>query len=142
MPKNRIVLAACPPFALPPLEKALGGYVTLLHASSLDAAEAALRANSRISMVVCGVYFDESRMYDLLALVKREFTHVSFVCVRVLDAEISKISREALRIASERMGADAYLDLPSLVEKHGKEEAERFLRSQVLARLPNQARGA
>jgi hypothetical protein len=141
MPKNRVVLTACPPFALPTLEKALGGYVSLLHVSSLEAAEAALRTNSRISAVVCGVHFDESRMYDLLALVKREFPHVPFVCVRVLDAEIPKISREALRIAAESMGANGYLDFPSLIEKHGSDDAEGYLRSHVLARLPSQASG-
>ena len=101
-----------------------------------DQAEETLRNNPRISMILCGVHFDESRMYDLLRYAKREHPRTPFVCVRVLDAEIPRVSREALRIAAESMGADAYIDLPSLSEQLGKDDAETQLRSTVLARLP------
>jgi hypothetical protein len=77
-----------------------------------DQAEETLRNNPRISMILCGVHFDESRMYDLLRYAKREHPRTPFVCVRVLDAEIPRVSREALRIAAESMGATRTLICP------------------------------
>jgi hypothetical protein len=62
------VLAACPPFAFPVLEKALGSCVDLLAANSLDKALEALRGDARPEAIVCGVHFDDSRMFDLPTL--------------------------------------------------------------------------
>ncbi len=64
--KHLDVLVASPPFAYPTVEKALGSYVNLFPVSSLDAAKYALNTMPSIAMVVCGVYFDELRMSDLL----------------------------------------------------------------------------
>jgi hypothetical protein len=134
--KPRMVLAACPPSALPALERALGGYAALVHVTSLKAAELTLRTNPRIGLIICGIYFDESRMYELLGLVRGEWPLIPFVCVRVLDTEIPRISREALRIAAEQLGAAEYVDLPELIAGLGVEGADSELRRAVLSRLP------
>jgi hypothetical protein len=136
VPKPRMVLAACPPSALPALERALGAYVSLVHVTSLDAAHVALRTNPRIGLIICGIYFDESRMYELLGLARDEWPRLPFVCVRVLDTEIPRISREALRIAAEQLGAAQYVDLPDLISGLGVEGADSELRHAVLSRLP------
>jgi hypothetical protein len=133
---NPNVLAACPPFALPTLHKVLGAYVRFVPVASLEAAKTALASNPRIALVLCGVHFDESRMYELLQHARRLFAHIPFVCVRVLDAEIPRVSREALRIAAESLGATAFIDLPTLVSQIGNEAAERELRNVVLGHLP------
>jgi hypothetical protein len=75
-------------------------------------------------------------MFDLLKYAGREFPQLPFVCVRVLDAEIPRVSREALQIAVRSLGGAAFIDLPGLTEKLGREEAENQLRSAVLAQLP------
>ncbi len=136
------VLAACPPFALPPLEKALGADAQLVPVNRLDVAEAVLKSNVALRMIVCGVHFDESRMYELLELARRDYPGVPFVCARILDAEIPKVSREALRIAAETMGAEAFIDLPELVAQLGPEAAEEKLRELLLAHLKRDSRGA
>ena len=112
MARDPKILAACPPFALPTLERVLGGYVHLVPAATLGAAQSILSTDRRITLIVCGVHFDESRMYDLLRYARYEFPHKPFVCVRVLDSEIPRISREALSIAAETLGASAYVDVP------------------------------
>jgi hypothetical protein len=129
------VLAACPPFALPLLEKALGSYVNLVPVLSLDAAQKMLASKSHIALILCGVHFDEWRMYDLLRYVRNGYPHVPFVCVRLLDTEIPRVSREALRIAAESLGAVGFVDMPELTRERGLEEAEKELMNTVLSRL-------
>lgn len=131
-----VVLAACPSFAFPTLHKAFGAYTDLVHVTSLDMAKTVLRSNSRVALIVCGVYFDESRMYDPLTYAHREFVAIPFVCVRVSDAEIPRISQEALKIAAESLGAAAYIDVPSCASELGVDAAERELRNVVLGHLP------
>ena len=60
------VMAACPPFAYPTLERALGKDFELVPVNNLADAQALLERNRDWAMVICGVYFDESRMYELL----------------------------------------------------------------------------
>ena len=129
------ILAACPPFALPRLQAALEAHVRLVPATSMEEAQKTLQANPDIVLIVCGVHFDESRMFELLDYARRGFPQVPFVCVRVLDAEIPRISRHALDIAAQSMGATAYLDLPQLQAEVGREAAERRLREVVLEQL-------
>ena len=38
-------------------------------------------------MVICGVYFDESRMYELLDYVRTRFPALPFLCARILNTE-------------------------------------------------------
>ena len=136
MARDPGILAACPTFALPTLERAVGGYVRVVPAASLDAAKSILETDRRIALIVCGVHFDESRMYDLLRYASYEFPRKPFICVRILDAEIPLVSREAIRIAAEALGASAYVDVPDLIRAVGPEAAETELRNAVLARLP------
>jgi hypothetical protein len=64
-------------------------------------------------LIVCTVFFDESRMFDLLRFAKSEveWAQIPFVCVRlrrhVLDAAIA---REGLAFTCQALGA-AYLDV-------------------------------
>lgn len=141
MPKHPVVLAACPSFALPTLEKVLGSYVTLLHATSLAGATSALSTDARISMIVCGVHFDDSRMYELLRYARREFPHTPFVCVRVSRMEIPRITLDALRMAAESLGA-TFIDLPGLVDALGSAWAELEMRSRLLASIRPESRSA
>lgn len=88
---------------------------------------------SPFDLIVCTVFFDESRMFDLLRLTKSkaEWARIPFVCVRlrrhVLDAPIA---REGVAFTCQALGAAAYLD----VADHGADPEremgaaiERFL---------------
>ena len=99
------VLAACPPSAMPTLDRVLSPHVDLTFVNSLNAARDALRTNTDLAMVVCGVHFDESRMYELLEFAQCERPHVPFLCIRILDAELARASRERVGLALKAAGA-------------------------------------
>ena len=126
-------LAACPPFAYPTLERALGADLELIPVTTMADAVRVLERNGDLSAVICGVYFDESRMHDLLRCVRSRFSKVPFVCVRVLDAELPRVARDAIEIAARTLGAAAFIDFPNLVAQRGEKEAEEELRREVLA---------
>jgi hypothetical protein len=93
-----------------------------------------LRTNENIGMVMCGAYFDESRMFDLLRWVREKRPSVGFVCCRILPTEIPKVSVEALRIACASLGAE-FIDLPLLERQYGLDGVESEFRSRVLASM-------
>ena len=130
------VLAAVPPPALVTLEKALGRDVELTPAHQLDEALRLLRSDRGISLILCGVHFDESRMFDLLRAARAELPSLPFVCCRIFSVELPHVTLQAIEIASRSLGAAAFIDLPALAREHGDDGAERQLRSSVLAHLP------
>ena len=133
--KHLDLLVACPPFAYPTVEKALGPYVNLLPVSSLDAAKNALRTRPSIAMIVCSIYFDESRMYDLLRYCKQSHPLVPFAAVRILDFEMPTVARDALTIATESLGAKGFVDVAFITATSGAQVAEQSLRDAVLSNL-------
>jgi hypothetical protein len=74
-PQRRRILAAVAPEALPELRAALEGPAEVIAAHRLYDALQRMRAE-RPDLVVCGVDFDESRMFDLLRVSKTEFPDV------------------------------------------------------------------
>ena len=130
------MLAAFPPSALPKVAQILGARVELVAVSSMAQACERLASPPGVALVLCGVHFDESRMYDLLRYVRNEFPTLPFVCCRIVEAELAKISRESIRIAAASLGASAVVDYPALVEQLGEEQAAQHLRSLVMALLP------
>src|SRR5690349_10745568 len=104
------VLVACPPFAFPTVERALGAHADLMYVNRLMTARAELLAHDDISMVVCGVQFDESRMFDLLQFVRRERSDVPFVCIRVLDEGDSRMASDAIATAVKALGGVGFVD--------------------------------
>jgi hypothetical protein len=129
------VLAAFPPSAMAKVAEILDAHVELVAVRSMAQACERL-ALPGVALVLCGVHFDESRMYDLLRHVRGEFPRLPFVCCRIIEAELAKISRESIRIAAASLGASAFIDYPALVEQLGEQEAAHRLRSLVLALLP------
>jgi len=129
------VLAACPPFAMPAIERALGPHVDITFVNTLVLARELMRTTENLAMVICGVHFDESRMYDLLDYARRDFPHVPFLCVRILQSEIPQISLRALAIAAESLGAIGMIDFAATAVEKGQAAAEQNLRTAVLARL-------
>ena len=125
------VLAAIPPPALVFLERTLGSYVELLPAHTLEAAMQRVRADTAIALVVCGAYFDQSRVFDLLHWIRNERQALPIVCCRILPYERPEVSIEALRIVCDRLAAP-FIDVPQL---NGAGAAEAQFRSLVLSAL-------
>jgi len=131
-PQGPQVLAAFPPFALDTVASILGAHVELRMVTTLRAACAELEENPAIALVLCGVHFDESRMYDLLRYVRATRPRLRFLCCRILNSEIPQISREAIRIAAQALGATFFADLPALEEELGLAGADAHFRALAL----------
>jgi hypothetical protein len=127
MPATAQVLAAIQPSALLTLRRAIGRHVGLVPCHTFDEAKARL-ARGGIDLVLCGLYFDESRMLDLLHHVRGT---LPFLSCRLLSLDRPTVSLEALRLACENLGA-VFLDLPALRQQHGAEGAEARLAERVL----------
>jgi CheY-like chemotaxis protein len=92
--------------------RALGEYAILERAASYGEAVARLKDNDDIDLVICGIYFDEIRMFDLLRYVRHELPGVPVLCARLGDTEVPPVTLEATSIAATTMGAAAFLNLP------------------------------
>lgn len=129
------VLAACARPAVDVVRRILDAYVTLLPVNSLTAAQYELAVNRTLALILCGVHFDESRMYDLRVFARHAYPRIPFVSCRILNTEIPRISRDAIAL-SPAFGDSIFLDLPALIEQFGNEEGERRFRESVLAQAP------
>lgn len=129
------VLAACPPPAFQILSRAVGGDVDLLYTNSLSAARSLLRTHPELALVVCGIHFDESRMYDLLTEVQRDFASLPFLAVRIMDYEAAHMSLQPTHTALQALGALGVIDFPSACKANGAIEADRQLRDAVMNHL-------
>ena len=125
-------LAACPPFAYPTLERALGADLELIPVITMADAVRVLERTRDLSVVICGVYFDESRMHDLLRCVRSRFPKLPFVCVRILTAELPRVARDSIELAARTLGAAAFIDFPDLVAQRGEKEANKSSGAQCL----------
>jgi CheY-like chemotaxis protein len=134
--KKPLVLIAARPIAREPFLAALGNDAELIEASTLEEAVAQLKKKNEPKLVCCTVYFDESRMFDLLRWVRTERAHIPVVCARAMPKDITKVSIEAVKIAVDALGASIFVDVPALVEVHGKGAANERLRTLLLDRLP------
>ena len=132
--KPRVLLAARP-IACVPLREALAGDAELVEAHTLEAAVAELERAEPIRLVVCTVYFDESRMFDLLKWARARCAHIPFVCTRALPKDLPRISIEAIRIAADSLGAALFVDVPELARLHGPVEAAAHLRRALLGQI-------
>ena len=61
-------------------------------------------------LVLCGVFFNETRAFDLLRFVRREFPALPFVACRIGDRAVAPVMAEAMGIAAKSMGAVAFID--------------------------------
>jgi hypothetical protein len=136
--KPRVLLAARP-LAREPFRQALGADVEVIEAETLEQVVAELSAGKPPDLICCTVYFDESRMFDLVHWVRQRFAHIPIVCARALPKDLAKISMQALKIASEAMGAAAFVDIPTLAEQYGDAGAQARLRVVLLDQISRSA---
>jgi hypothetical protein len=129
---RRKVLAAMRQEGVVAVERALGRYVDIVPAHSYAEAVARLEAGGNISLILCGMYFDETRMFDLLRYAKQKCPATPVVSCRIGQSEVPQVTLEAVAIAAKSMGAVEFVDLPLL---RGDPAADQEFRSQVLRHL-------
>jgi CheY-like chemotaxis protein len=84
----------------------------LTFVNTLDEAKRTLNGRN-FDLIVIGVHFDESRMFDLLRYVRWQERHRATPVVCVLTAEFARhaVTAEGLEIAVKALGGTAYVDL-------------------------------
>ena len=132
MERKPKILAAVRPQGGVAVRRALGEYAEVLPVYIYDDAVAALRAQRGIELVLCGVFFNETRALDLLRLVRQEFPALPFVACRIGDRAMAPATVEAMGVAAKSMGAVGFIDMPLL---HADHDTDTDFRSQVLRHI-------
>jgi len=130
--KPRVLLAARP-VAREPFREAIGTEAELVEVDTLEEALKQLKnRGDEPRIVCCTVYFDESRMFELLRWIRAERAHIPVICARAVPKDITKVSMEAVKIAVDALGATSFIDVAAIMEKYGPEAAIRKLRELLL----------
>jgi hypothetical protein len=132
METRRKILVAMRQEGVVAAERALGGYVEIVPAYTFEDSVKRLQQSDDIRLILCGMYFDETRMFDLLRFVKEKFPALPFMCCRVGQSEVPEVTLEAVAIAAKSMGAIEFVDVPLL---RPDPAADQEFRGQVLRHL-------
>jgi CheY-like chemotaxis protein len=127
------ILAATPPEAEAILRRGLGHAAILLPALTIE--EAFDVAAQGVDIIVCGIHFDDSRMFELLRAVKADprLSKTPFVCVRLLGSNLAPTLVQSLEISCALLGAAKFIDLYILERMFGRKKAEDELGRMILA---------
>jgi DNA-binding response OmpR family regulator len=127
------VLVADVPEAHARLAAALNG-AELRFAQTLGEALRALREED-FELLLAGVHFDESRMFDLLRAVRsgRRNHQVPIVCIRTRRNAFATLTPNALEVTIKALNANAYVDLSGFADDERGNAAVRQLLETVTA---------
>lgn len=105
------ILVADIPGSDPRVSRILAGY-DLVFAHTLGEAQRAL-ARGMFALVLIGVHFDDSRMFDLLRHLQTSGGHAgcAVICMRSQQFVSHAITIEGLEIAAKALGCNLFLDL-------------------------------
>lgn len=134
--RKRSLLIASRRVALDALAPLLRGHFSLEHSETLSEAERLLEKRVDIEGVLSTVSFDDHRMFDLLRLVKAKYPEIPFIACRVRDTELTKISLEGVRIASDALGASVFVDITALADRYGDGELSAKVCGLIEKQLP------
>lgn len=98
----------------------------------------ALEAAQHCDLVVCGLEFDESRMFDFLRELKaiEGLQEKPCISVRFLPTNTADTVIGGLELAAKAVGATVFLDLPEMDRVLGGGVANRDALAQIQELLP------
>jgi hypothetical protein len=133
--RRKTVLVADVPEGVHTIATVLGNKAKIVPCGELEDAVAQMQGG--IDLVVCGVHFAESRMYDLLRIAKADAAtrEIPFVCFRDIDSALPLSLLEGLEIACSALGAVRFVDLHQLKAQPGVEQADHGFRKILLGYL-------
>jgi DNA-binding NarL/FixJ family response regulator len=136
MKSTKRVLVAASPESAERVRDALQEHFTLSVTSSLAEAQSLLAED--IAIVLCGLHFDEGKMFDLLRYAKADpmTREIPFLCVKSTEGVLSSVIFQGIEIASRALGADGFVELVEWKMAVGDEAAYEQLR-QLVDRLIN-----
>jgi DNA-binding NtrC family response regulator len=126
MSKN--ILVADTPDADRRIAAILPGY-DLVFVRTLDQAQQAL-ARAQFALVLIGVHFDESRMFDLLSYMRIAMPRLPVVCCAMMQTQLSEAAMHDLTVAARELGAVDFIDMRQLASadyRTRNEFAERII---------------
>ena len=102
---------------------------------TLAEAQRALAADG-FSLIIVGVHFDESRMFDLLRYLQAngERPGCAVICMRSQQFESPALTIEGLEIAARALGCNLFLDLTWYADDATGNDAVRQLLEAVVSR--------
>lgn len=105
---------------------------------TLGAAKATLLKED-IDLVMCGVYFDESRMFDLLRFAKSHpsIDAIPILCVKATPDRLGSTFLQAADIAARSLGASEFVDFSEWLLQLGENKAFEQLHDTIQKLLPN-----
>jgi hypothetical protein len=109
----RILIAAAPP-AAKRLQGILASYpLAVVH--TIEEAQSALGAE-RFTLAILGVYFDESRMFEVMSYARLGDLNrdVPIVCVRGIPGNISPVTLRVLQQTVNALSGCEFLDLTAI----------------------------
>jgi hypothetical protein len=86
-------------------------------------------AGEDTDLILCGVHFDESRMFEFFTAVCR--MPKPFVCFRGLQTPIAPAALRVIKLASEVLGSAGFIDFVRLCADLGEIEAVRQARACI-----------
>jgi hypothetical protein len=96
-------------------------------------AEAQTGLDQGVSLIACGLHFDDGRMFEFLKYVKANPVTKSlpFFCVKGAGGPLSRAIYQSIVIATEALGASGFVDLSDLKSKLGDEQTYKILRDAL-----------
>jgi len=115
------------------LHASLSKVFELAHATTCEQALALVQPLT--PLVLCGVNFDDGRLYELLRALKADpaLARVPFVVTRVGAGELDDAVYESVKVAAAAIGANGFIDLFRWKGRYGQQEAARRLLDRVRA---------
>lgn len=79
-----------------------------------------------VDLIVLGVHFDESRMFDALRMIKahRQWRKIPVVCFRQLKSKLDFVFNESFEIACRALGAEMYLNSQQFHDQYADPDFE------------------
>jgi hypothetical protein len=99
--------------------------------------DALAKVDASVSLILCSVRFDESRMFEFLHALQMHPTAsgIPVICVRTGHAPLSASTHDAIAAATEALGVQDFIDMHGLRQRLGESGAEDALRQAVRMRL-------
>lgn len=131
--KPRVLIAAANR-SMEPISRPLKEHFELCLTTTLE--EARSLAHQKIGVIVCGLYFDESRMFDFLRYVKADpaTRPIPFISVKATSEPLSRTLVQGVEIACKALGAEQFVELSKWEEEYGEDTAHAKYR-QLLRQL-------
>jgi hypothetical protein len=125
------LLVAIRPDDIHIMEDVLAAEFQIILCHTLADARSALAES--LDAIVCGLHFDDGNMFELLQLVRSSpaTKTAPFFCIKGVGGELSPSIFKSIVIATEKMGADGFVDISDLAARLGERQAYDVVREAL-----------